>query len=59
MAKRDQETRQWKMSEFPCPSCPRAMQLVGRERAEEGSSGHLLTFQCAACGQIMPSQGAR
>src|SRR3954447_19808121 len=37
--------------EFPCPSCPRAMRLVGREQ-EPGSKIDLLTFQCA-CGQIL------
>jgi hypothetical protein len=33
-----------------CPSCPRAMRLVGRE-SEINAIADLLTFQCD-CGQI-------
>jgi len=51
MAGENREDRQWEMSAFKCPSCPREMRLVGKERAEPKSKGHLLTFQCD-CGQV-------
>ncbi len=34
----------------PCPACSQKMKLMGKERVEAGSSGHLLTCQCD-CGR--------
>lgn len=55
VAKRDREDQQWEMSNFPCPSCPLTMRLVGKERPERESKGFLLTFQCD-CGQIFSAR---
>jgi hypothetical protein len=55
MSKRNQEKQQWEMSAFPCPACSSAMKLVGKERPDRESKGHLLTFQCN-CGQIFSTR---
>lgn len=55
MAKRDKQNQQWEMCAFQCPSCLQTMRLVGRERPERESKGHLLTFQCD-CGQIFATR---
>lgn len=55
MTERDQEDEQWEMSAFPCPACSQKMKLMGKERVEPGSSGHLLTFQCD-CGQVFSTR---
>jgi hypothetical protein len=56
MFKLSREDKQWAMSGFECPSCPRTMMLVGKEKSEPESSDELLTFQCE-CGQVFTASG--